>query len=138
MLVYRKSARANARTHAHTNTHTHKVSKVCHFTRGSFLRRLSLQQHLPGKYETPYCFHCPQGYRQSVRNIFVYCSTFMTKRAIQMQNSYRTLLLYIWNFFLCVLYELKQNALCEGTFFSLSVRASVCEMATVAKSFVGF
>ena len=37
MLVYRKSAR----THTYTNTHTNKVSGVCHFSHGSFLRRLS-------------------------------------------------------------------------------------------------
>lgn len=41
-------------------------------------------------------------------------------------------------FFLYGLYELRQNAVCEDTFFSLSIRASVCEMATTAKSFVGF
>jgi hypothetical protein len=77
MLVYRKSTRVH--NHAHTDTHTHKVSRLCHFSHGRFLRRLSLQQHSQCKSESCYCFRCQQRYRQSVTNIFVHCCTFTTK-----------------------------------------------------------
>ena len=130
--------KARAISHIHKHTQARSVRTVPLLKRW-FCETAVIAATLTVKdWNLCYCHHCQQRYWMSVTDIFGYCCTFMAKRTMQTQNSYRTLLFYIWNLFLGVLYKLKQNALCGDTFICLPVRASVCELASRNKSCVGF